>query len=399
MKPSTSSHYAARRANVKRISVIGTARIGAVPKARRSPSRSLAAALQPFVDAGTLAGAVVLVADRSKVLAHETVGWADVATRKPMRPDTLFWIASQTKSITAAAFMILVDKGLVRLNDPVERFLPEFKYLWVAVERDGDHVLLRRPRHPITVREILSHTSGMSFVSAMEQPTFDLLPLRDAVASYAMTPLDAQPGTRYQYSNAGINTAGRIIEVVSGMSYEDFLDQQLLKPLGMTDTTFVPSARQIAHLAKTYKPTADKTGLEETPITQLRYPLNACGRYPMPAGGLFSTAQDVARFCQMILRGGSLGGRRYLSQFAVNAMTRKQTPPDVADTYGLGWRMEDGIIIHGGANSTHMSIDPRRGLVLVFNVHHAGFSDGAEKSYTAFLAAAGELFGGTARRR
>jgi CubicO group peptidase (beta-lactamase class C family) len=197
--------------------------------------------------------------------------------------------------MTAAALMMLVDEGRVNLGDPVEKYLPEFKGQILAVEHDADHVLLRKPVHPITVREILSHTSGLPFSSPMEQPTLDGLPLRDAVRSYAIVPLQFTPGTRYQYSNAGINTAGRIIEVVSGMSYEQFMKERLFKPLGMKDTTFWPSAQQVKRLAKSYKPAQGKTGLEETLVTQLRYPLSdRVHRFPMPAGGLFSTASDTA---------------------------------------------------------------------------------------------------------
>ena len=122
--------------------------------------------------------------------------------------------------------MILVDEGKIALDDPVAKYLPEFRDLWVAAERDGEHVLLKRPKRPITVRDVLSHTSGMPFSSAMENPTLDGLPLRVAVKSYAMTPLQTEPGTKYAYSNAGINTAARILEVVSGMPYEEFLQKR-----------------------------------------------------------------------------------------------------------------------------------------------------------------------------
>src|ERR1700730_12075761 len=123
-----------------------------------------------------------------------------------------------------------------------------------------------------------------------------------------MTPLLFEPDTKYQYSNAGINTAGRIIEIVSGMPYEEFLDKRLFEPLGMKDTTFWPDEEQLTRLAKSYKPNSDKSGLEETTVAQLKYPLNDRKRQPMPAGGLFSTAADVGRFCQMILNGGTYKG-------------------------------------------------------------------------------------------
>jgi CubicO group peptidase (beta-lactamase class C family) len=351
----------------------------------------LAGVLQPFVDRHELAGAVVLVADRDKVLALEAVGKADVAAEKPMRPDSLFWIASQSKPITAAAFMMLVDEGKVKLDDPVTKYLPEFNGQWLALPADKDHVLLVRPKRPITIRHILSHTSGMPFQSALEAPTLDGLPLRVAVRSYAMTPLQSEPGAKYQYSNAGINTAGRIIEVVSGMPYEEFLDKRLFGPLGMKDTTFWPSEEQFKRLARSYRPNADKKGLEEVPISQLRYPLTDRKRQPMPAGGLFSTAADVGRFCQMVLNGGVFEGKRLLSEEAVTQMTSKQTG-ELKDNYGLGWAT-GGTFGHGGANATNMTIDPKRGLITVWMIQAVGFRGDGGKAQGVFQKAAQERFG------
>jgi CubicO group peptidase (beta-lactamase class C family) len=359
--------------------------------------KTVADRLQPFVDKHALAGAVTLIADKDKVLSVETCGYADVAAAKSMRADTLFWIASQSKPITATAIMMLVDEGKVSLDDPIEKYLPEFKGQWLAVEQDSDHVLLKRPKHPATVRNILSHTSGMPFKSAMEQPTLDLLPLRDAVRSYAMTPLEFEPGSKYQYSNAGINTAGRIIEVASGMPFEAFMDQRLFGPLGMKDTTFRPNDEQLARLAKSYKASADKSSLEETPITQLKYPLSDRRRYPMPAGGLFSTADDVARFCQLVLAGGVYDAKRYLSQAAVSQMTSKQTGNAIKESYGLGWSTGGGTFGHGGAYSTNMAVDSKRGLIAVFMVQHASFPRDGEQSRAVFKTAVEEQFGGTGK--
>jgi CubicO group peptidase (beta-lactamase class C family) len=363
----------------------------AAPAKEPAPSR-IAAVLQPFVDSHALAGAVTLVADKDRVLSLDAVGYSDVAAGKPMKTDALFWIASQSKSITAAAFMMLVDEGKVKLDDPVEKYLPEFKGQWLAVEQDKDHVLLRHPSHPIKVREILSHTSGLPFKSAMEEPTLDGLALRDAVRSYAMTPLQFEPGTKYQYSNAGINTAGRIIEVVSGMPYEDFLDRRLFGPLGMKDTTFWPNEGQLARLAKSYRPDKDKSDLEETTVTQLKYPLSDRRRGPMPAGGLFSTAADLGRFCRMVLNGGTLDGKRYISEAAVKEMTGKQTGDAVKENYGLGWSAGSRPG-HGGAYSTNMSIDPKGGLVMVYMVQHAGFPKDGGEALGEFQKAAEEQFG------
>ena len=254
--------------------------------------------LQPFVDRHELAGAVALVADRDRVLSVEAVGFADIAANRAMKTDDIFWIASQSKAMTATAVMMMVDEGKIMLDDPVEKYLPEFRGQKVVAESDDAHKLLRKPTHPITIREVLSHMSGLPFKSAIEKPTLDGLPLAAAVRSYAMTPLQTEPGTSYAYSNAGINTAARILEKVSGISYEEFMQQRLFTPLGMVDTTFWPSKEQLPRIAKSYRPDAAKKSIDEITISQLIYPLSdRTRRFPMPAGGLFSTAQDTAKFC------------------------------------------------------------------------------------------------------
>jgi len=316
------------------------------------------------------------------------VGYADIAAKKPMRTDDLFWIASQSKPITATALMMLVDEGKVCVDDPVEKYLPEFKGQMVVAEQDQNHVLLKRPKHPITVKNVLSHTSGLRAISPVERPTLDLLPLRAAVKSYAMLPLLFEPDSKYQYSNAGINTAGRIIEVLSGMPYEEFLDKRLFGPLGMKDTTFWPNAEQLKRLAKSYKPSADKKGLEETTISQLKYPLDDRGRQPMPAGGLFSTALDQSIFYRMIAQGGVFAGRRYLSERAVKTMTSKQTGA-LPTPYGFGFSTGGGQIGHGGAYSTNSTYDTEHQLITIFLVQHAGWrSDEGKKILPAFQQAA-----------
>lgn len=354
---------------------------------------NLASALQPFVDQHTLAGAVVLVATPDRILSLEAVGYSDLAARKPMTTDDLFWIASMNKPITATAFMMLVDEGKVRVDDPVEKYLPEFKGQMYIAEKDETHTLLKKPAHPILVRDILSHTAGLTPISPIERPTFDLLPLETAVRSHAMSALKFEPGTKYEYSNAGINTAGRIIEVVSRMPYEKFLEERLFRPLGMKDTTFRPTAEQVRRLAKSYKASADRTGLEETPVNQVFYPLDDPRRQPFPAGGLFSTASDMAKFCQMILNGGISNGRTYLSAASLEQMTSRQTPPAVEQSYGFGWTVGVGSFGHGGAYKTDMTIRPKQGIIEIFLVQQAGpWPNGGDKTIVpAFRAAATKL--------
>ena len=354
----------------------------------------IVSALKPFVESHSLAGAVTLVASRDKVLSLETVGYADIAAQKPMQKDSVFWIASMSKPLTGTALMLLVDEGKINVNDPVEKYLLEFRGQMVTVYRDDTTRLLKTPKHPITVRNVLSHTSGLPFKSSIEQPTLDLLPLREAVRSYALTPLEFEPDSKYQYSNAGINTAGRIIEVVSGMPYEQFLEERLFQPLGMKDTTFWPNDEQLSRLAKSYRPDAARTGLEEFPIGQLDYPLSDRGkRFPMPAGGYFSTAADMGRFCQMLLSGGMLEGRRYLSEAAVKEMTSKQTGDTLKEGYGFGFSVSPTTFGHGGAHATNMTVDTQRGLVTVWMVQHAGFPGNGSQAQSAFQQAAAAAFG------
>src|SRR5947209_6336659 len=159
----------------------------------RAADDKIAESLRPFVDRGTLAGAVTLVASPDKVLSLEAVGYSDVGSKIPLKADALFWIASMNKPITATALMMLVDEGKVKLDDPVEKYLPEFRDIRLP---DGN-----KPSHPPTVREVLSHSSGLPFKSPQEAPTIDILPLKDAVSSYTKTPLAHEPGSRFLYSN------------------------------------------------------------------------------------------------------------------------------------------------------------------------------------------------------
>lgn len=372
-----------------------------------SEKTGIAESLRPFVDRGSLAGAVALVGDKEKILDVEAVGFADIEAKRALKPDALFWIASMSKPMTAAALMMLVDDGKLALDDPVEKYLPEFRGQSVVVEKTKDRLVLKPASRPITVRNILSHTSGLVFHSPIENK-FDELSLREGAITYALSPLRFEPGTKYEYCNGGINTAGRLIEVISGMPYEDYMYKRLFEPLGMKDTTFRPDAERLSRLARSYKPASTGNGLEAVLIDQLTYPLSDPKRKPLPAGGLFSTAEDVYRFCRMILNGGTWRGKRYVSESAVRAMTSTQTG-DLLNGgkgehgYGLGWSTsrkarENSVLPgpcgHGGAYATNMTIDPDRGLIAVFMVQHAGFpnSDGP-KILAAFTKAATEKYG------
>ncbi len=337
--------------------------------------------LNPLVKDRTLAGAVVLVSDKDHSVYAKAVGYRDLAAKAPMATNDLFWIASTSKPMTVTAFMMLVDEGKINVNDPVEKYLPEFKGQKVRAktnESGGANQAESNPElvpadHPILVREILSHTSGLPFKSSAQPGALDTLPLKDAVKSFAAEPLNFQPGTNYAYSNEGINTAARMIEVVSGMPYERFMQERLFTPLGMSDTTFWPNAEQIQRLAKTYKVDAQTKELKEVPINQLTYPLDdRSHRFAMPAGGLFSTAEDVSKFCRMILNGGSIDGKTYISAQALHVMTSEQNSAMGGSSYGFGWGVSKTGFGHGGAFKNAMEIDTARNRILIFMVQQDG---------------------------
>ena len=353
--------------------------------ASAQPPDAIRSTLQPLIDNHTIAGAVTLVATRDRILYLQPAGYRDLAEKAAMPADAIFWIASTSKPMTVTAFMMLVDEGKVSVDDPVEKYLPEFHGQMVKAPKDANAPSpqaasgaqapsqLVAPSHPILVREILSHTSGLPFKSSAQPGALDTLPLKDQVLSFAAEPLMFQPGTSYSYSNEGIDTAARIIEVVSGMSYEQFIQQRLFWPLGMKDTTFWPNSEQLTRLAETYKLDPKTRDLVKVPISQLTYPLDDHQhRFPMPAGGLFSTAADVSTFCRMILNGGTLNGIRYISPASLHAMTSLQNGGMQNQNYGFGWGITKNGFGHGGANKNAMDIDATTGRIFIFMVQQDG---------------------------
>ncbi|HWE85555.1 MAG TPA: serine hydrolase domain-containing protein [Terracidiphilus sp.] len=350
--------------------------------ANSKPPDAIQSYLQPLVANHTLAGAVTLVATRDRIVYVQPVGYRDIAAKAAMPADAMFWIASTSKPMTVTAFMMLVDEGKVSLDDPVEKYLPEFHGQMVkapapesaqAPSASPASSQLVPANHPILVREILSHTSGLRFKSAAQPGALDTLSLKDSVRSFAAEPLMFQPGKSWSYSNEGIDTAGRIIEVVTGMPYEEFMQQRLFFPLGMKDTTFWPNAEQLTRLAESYKVDPNSKQLIRVPIDQLTYPLSyRRHRFPMPAGGLFSTAADVAKFCQMILNGGTLDGKRYISPASLHAMTSVENGGMGKNDYGFGWGISKTGFGHGGAYNNAMEIDTAKGWILLFMVQQDG---------------------------
>ena len=278
--------------------------VATTPLARSADAPGpIAPVLQSFVDKHIAPGVVALVASKDGVLTLEKAGYASLANKTAIGEDALFWIASMSKSLTGTALMMLVDEGRISLDDPVEKYLPEFKGQMVAGPEGTDTP--HPPKHPITVREIMSHTSGL--VLASEKTLRRTRVLKDDVAVYAARPLRQEPGTKYEYNNCGINTGGRIIEVVSGMSYADFMQRRLFDPLGMKDTTCWPDEEQAARLAHTARFTEDKTDLIEILLDANATPeaiLKFSGGVPVPRAAL-ATAERAAQRGGLIQRTAS----------------------------------------------------------------------------------------------
>jgi CubicO group peptidase (beta-lactamase class C family) len=348
-------------------------------------------AAQAVVTVRFVAGAVIVAGDGERILGTACSGDADIASRRPMAPDTLFWVASMSKAVTGTAVMMLVDEGKVGLDDPVSRYLPAFASQKLAVPDGHGGTRLAVLGDPIRIRDLLTHTSGLTPL-APQEAHIDHLSLADNVGLYPLLPLRFPRATRYEYSNAGINTAGRIVEVVSGMPFARFLDERLFTPLGMKDTTFWPDRARLARLATSYKPSADERTLVATPISQLSYPLDDRRRGACPAGGLFSTAGDMYRFARMVYHRGAWGGHRYVSEASVDLMTTTETgelqvvPGKPAWGYGFGWlihrrgeREDDpvsaGSFGAGGAYNTGLWINRSRRLITVWMVQQEGFTE------------------------
>ena len=338
----------------------------------------LGAAIPTALDSGELAGAVMMVVSKGGILKTQVAGWSDIAKQSRMRVDAMFWIASMSKPITALTFMMLVDEGKASLDDPVTKYIPEMDRLWVIRHRNDESIVLERQARPITIRQLLCHTSGLPFCTPLMARDLSALSLADAIKTFIVPPLESQPGEHYLYSNEGIDTVARVVEIVSGMPFEEFLNKRLLAPLGMKDTTFFPNRSQIARLAKAY--TKDSAqGLREMPIHCFKPPYDRPGRHAEAGGGLFSTAADVARLCQMLLNGGTSGGVRYLSSKSLAALGQKQTGPRVPNKYGLGCFVDpdgEGSFGHGGAYGTDMTIYPKHGIATIWMVQLSGVDTG-----------------------
>ena len=354
-------------------------------------------AVQQSIDDKRLAGAVTLVARHGHVVWFKAQGMSDREAAKPMRPDSIFRICSMSKPITSTAVMMLYEEGKFLLDDPISKYLPEFKDPKVLVKPANGPSYTIPATHEITIRDLLRHTSGLTYnwnedlgpLYEKANVAAGLMPydgtIGDSVKRLAPLPLLFNPGERFEYS-LSLDVLGRLVEVVSGKPFDEFLRTRIFEPLGMKDTSFFPPDNKLDRLTTAYT-YYDGKGLNrfpDTPITEgtfsysADYPSKGPKKLFSGGAGLTSTAEDYARFCQMMLNGGKWGNTRFLSRKTVELMTHDQLGkigPDQA--FGLGFGvvgvkapLEElgtaGSYNWGGFFFTAFSVDPKEELIIVF---------------------------------
>jgi len=362
-------------------------------------------AVQRSIDEKRIAGAVTLIARHGHIAWFKAQGMADREAGKAMRPDNMFRMCSQTKPITSVAVMMLYEEGLFLLEDPISKYLPEFKNPKVYVTPASGEPYSIPASREITIRDLLRHTSGLTYPwNNTLGPLYKkagvesgLMPfdgtIADNVKRIASVPLLFNPGERWEYS-LGVDVLGRLVEVVSGKPLDVFFRERIFAPLGMNDTYFYPPDNKLDRLAAAYTYYDDK-GLNrfpDTPITEGSFSYSADYPYHGPkklfngGAGLVSTAEDYARFCQMLLDGGKAGKHQLLSRKSVELMTHDQLGKISADQgFGLGFGVagvktplselgSPGEYSWGGFFYTSFSVDPKEQMIVIFmaQLHPSG---------------------------
>ena len=351
--------------------------------------------MKEFVAARQASGVVTLVARRGRIVHLGAVGKADIAADRNMAKDSVFAIASMTKPMTAAAVMILQDEGKLKLDDPVSKYVPAFQQTTLA---DGN-----KPAREISIRDCLRHTNGL----ASDQRNVGSL--AETVELLAKSKLAFEPGSKWQYG-PGLSVAGRVVEVASGKSFDQFLAERLFGPLDMKETTFRPTVEQLQRVARLYQPIGSKKELDQPTSDKDKKDLEPGKHWlfdvsaettPNPSGGLYSTAADVVRFYQMVLNGGELNGARVLSADAVNQMRTIQTGELLTGfTPGNGWGLgfclvrepqgptqmvSAGTFGHGGAFGTQSWADPARDAIFILMIARQNLGNGDASDLRAEL--------------
>lgn len=321
------------------------------------------------------AGVVTLVVKDGRLVHLDTAGHANVESGRLMTPDAIFWIASMTKNLTATAVMILVDEGKLSLDEPASKWVPELAKVKLA---DGKEL-----SRPVTLRDLLSHTSGIP--DPARKATDGNMTLAQYTVDILKEPFQFQPGEKFEYS-FGTTIAGRCVEVASGKSYTQFIQERILGPLKMSDTTFSPDAAQRPRIARSYKMAGESLVPAHCAFLTSEPDVK---REAEPSGGLFSSAVDMARFYEMIRNGGELDGKRIVSVKGVAEMTKSHTVAGKPIQYGLGWFTNGGekkttaafgaaSFGHGGAYGTHGWVDPEKKMTVVFMVQDVLVPKGGE---------------------
>jgi CubicO group peptidase (beta-lactamase class C family) len=356
----------------------------------------LSAGMKEIVDSGRLAGAVTMVSRHGKVVEFDAVGKRDIAANAPMQKDSIFRIYSMSKPITGVAMMILFEDGKWQLNDPVAKYIPEFAKLKVYSTDPNGNVAMKDQNHPVTMRELMSHSGGFTYGFFSNTPVdklqleADLLnpnnTLDEFIKRVAKLPLNSQPGTEWHYS-ISVDIQGYIVQKLSGMPFEEFLEKRIFKPLGMTDTGFYVPKEKLNRFAEFYN--YDNEGkLHAVGVREgLNHDFSAKPALSSGGGGLVSTATDYMRFCQMLLNGGQLDGVRILSPLTVELMhTNMLTPNMTVFGAGAGFGLDFAVYTDpaaaggyygkgsywwGGAAGTWFWIDPVNDLVVVGMIQQA----------------------------
>ena len=357
--------------------------VGAQTKTVESKTTFAKEALQPYVDSGQLAGAIS-VFYKDGVQETCCIGYADVAQKRPIEMDNVFMQCSQTKGFCGVTIAKLVEEGKLSLDDAVSKYLPEFSELWVqAYDKDGVR-MLRKAKNVLTVRRVLNHTGGFPFeISAKRNDVrgggwTGGAPLRQVAAIAAASPIMFEPGTGELYSNTGIDIGAAIVEVITGMKWEDYLKQEVLDPLGMKSTWFWPTDKQLKTKIELYETQKDAPAkwVEEMPWQQRPY--NDSHVFTSAGAGLWTTATDQLKFYKMLMNLG-LGenGVRILKEETVKNILARTTRPASMSGYSLGLSApvedhENAWFGHGGAWGTNCSVNWHKKELKLWVVQNAG---------------------------
>ena len=333
-----------------------------------SKTSHAAEALQKYVENGQLPGAIsVLYKDG----VQETccIGYADVASKRPITLNSAFMQCSQTKGFCGVTIAKLVEEGRLSLEDPVSKYLPEFETLWVEAEGTDDTRVLHKAKNVLTVRMVMNHTGGFPFEASVKRRDVrgggwsGGARVRQVAAVAAASPIQFEPGTKVRYSNTGIDIGAAIVEIITGMRWEDYLKKEVLDPLGMNDTWFWPTDEQISNKIQlyAYQENAPAVWVEEMAWEQRPY--NDDHVFASAGAGLWTTVNDQLKFYKMLMNlGVGENGARILKEETVKNLLAVSTRPAKLEGYSLGLNAPvedtvDGWFGHGGAWGTNCSVN------------------------------------------